>query len=134
MGISIVLLPLCLAAVNVAETQATAARMDRALQAAIYYVWTNSSTYTTSNAQSAARAAYGSASPTLTVNASTSCSCVTSGYKFSSSVACTSTCPANQSVAKYVTVTASATYTLPASFPTLPSSESLNVTGVVRIQ
>ena len=134
LGVSIVLIPLCLAGVNAAETEAVAARMDRALQAAIYYAWTNAGSYTNANVQSAASTAYGSASPTLAVNVSTACTCVTSLYRFASSIVCLLPCPLNQTQAKYVTVTETATYTLPAPFPAFPSSKSLNVTGTVRVQ
>jgi len=131
---SLVLVLLCVGAVNVGETEAAAARLDRALQAALYYVWTNPTTFNALEIQSAATAAYGASSPSLTVSSSTSCSCVTSGYKPASSVSCTGNCSTGQTMASYVKIVLSTTYSVPASYPGLPSSESLSVSGTARYQ
>lgn len=106
LAISLVLIPLCLGTVDMAATLAITARMDRAIEAAVYYVWANPTSSNTTNIQQAASAAYGAASPTLTVSSSTSCSCVSNSYLPVKSISCSSTCPTGQTRASYLTITA----------------------------
>jgi Flp pilus assembly protein TadG len=129
---SLVLIPLSLIAIAYGAALADGARLDRALQAAIYYVWNNPTGFTTNGITNAAQAAFGTAAPTLTVNASSACSCVSSGYSIVSSVACNGSCPNNETVATYLTITASASFTLPVTVSYLASPLSQSVSGTIR--
>ena len=134
LAISLVLIPLCLGMVDMAATLAVTARLDRALQAAVYYVWANPTSLSASNIQQAANAAYGSASPTLSVSTSTACSCVLKSYQPVSSISCSNTCPSGQTRASYMTISASTSYPLPAPLPWLTSPQNLSFQGTVRTQ
>ncbi len=134
LSIALVLLPLTFGMIDFGEAITQASRLDRAYDAALYYVWANPGSITTANLQAAAQAAYGSATPPLTVNAGTACWCVTAGYTKAGAVASTATCPSGQSIASYVTIATSIRFPLPAAFPGLASPVSLAVQGTVRSQ
>ena len=134
LSIALVLMPLTLGMIDFGEAIDQTSRLDRAYDAALYYAWANPGNVNTANLQSAAKAAYGSASPTLTVNASAACWCVTGGYTKAAAVACTATCPSGQSLASYLTISTAVQFTLPADFPGVASPMSLAVQGTVRTQ
>jgi Flp pilus assembly protein TadG len=137
---ALILVPLALGVIDLGLAFSDEARLDRALQAATFYVWSNPTGYTGSGIATAAGAGYGSGGPTLTVTPSGTvapapvCYCLTSGYiKGSSSVSCTSTCSSGAPGA-YLTITASATFTLPVAVPYLASSFTQTVSGTIRTQ
>ncbi|MBV8915291.1 MAG: hypothetical protein JOZ05_19910 [Acetobacteraceae bacterium] len=134
LAVSLVLIPLALGMADVGATLATSSRLDRAIQSAIFHVWANPSSYTAASISQAASASYGTAAPTLTVTSSTACSCVALSYNPVASVACTDTCPTGQTRATYLTIGASASYTLPAPIPGLTSPWALSVQGTIRLQ
>jgi Flp pilus assembly protein TadG len=132
---SIVLIPLSLGIIDYGALVADEARLDRALQSAVYYVWNNPTGFTTAGIQSAAAAGFGTASPTVTVTASSSCQCVSNGYSpVGGTVSCSATCPSGEALASYLTITATATFTLPVTVPTLASSLTRSVSGAIRTQ
>jgi Flp pilus assembly protein TadG len=133
-AIGLILAPLTLAVIDYSAAIAEVLRLDRALQSAVYYVWYNGTSYTTSGITSAADAGFGTAAPTLTVTTTTACSCVSSGYNKVSSVSCSGSCPTNQTVAEYLTITVSASFTLPVTVPTLTSPWAQSVSGTIRIE
>jgi Flp pilus assembly protein TadG len=138
MVISLVLVPLCLGVAAYAVVLADTARLDRALQSALFYIWSNPTGFTTSGVQAAAASGYdntpyASTSPTLTVTATSACYCVSSSAVKGASVSCTGTCTSG-TVGTYVTVTASATFTLPVVVHTLTSPLTQSVTGTIRTQ
>jgi Flp pilus assembly protein TadG len=135
---SLVLVPLCLGAAAYAMVLVYTAQLDRALQAALFYVWNNPTGFTTSGVQTAAAAgydntSYANTSPTLTVNASTACYCVSTSAIKGASVSCAGTCT-SATVGTYVTVTVSATFTLPIVVSGLSSPLTQSVSGTVRTQ
>ncbi len=137
--ISLVLAPLCLGVAAYGIVLVDTARLDRALQAALFYVWSNPTGFTTSGIQTAAAAgydgtSYASASPALTVNATTACYCVSSSAIKGASVSCTGTCTTGQTLGTYVTVTASATFRLPVVVHAMSSLLTQTVSGTVRTQ
>lgn len=133
LAIGLVLLPLSLGLMDLGTELAAVARLDRALQSAVFYAWAYPGAFTTAGLQNAASAGYGSASPPVTVQTSTACSCVTNTYSPTASVACTgATCPTGQQVAGYTTITASISLPLPASLPGLSSPMPLSVQGTIR--
>jgi Flp pilus assembly protein TadG len=144
LAISLLLLPLCLGAVAYGAAVADAARLDRALQSAVYYVFSNYSSFTTTSGissatktalTSAATAGFGTAAPTPTVTATQTCYCVTNNYTITgTAVACSTTCTGSQTIAAYVTITVNATFTLPIGVATLASPLAQSVSGTIRTQ
>lgn len=138
MALAFIIVPLCLGTADLALAITTANRIDRALQAALFYIWANPGSATASGVQTAAAASWSGDTPSLTVSVSTACACVSGGYQPAGSVACTgtgtSTCPAGQTLASYTTVTASTSVTLPFPLPGLPSAYAPNVSATVRTQ
>jgi Flp pilus assembly protein TadG len=142
LAISLILMPLILGVIDYGALLAAEARLDRALQAAVYYVWNNPTSFTTAGISSAgtagissaANAGFGGASPTLTVTSTMACSCVSSGYSPVSTVSCSGSCTSGQTVAAYVTITASASFTLPVAVSYLASPLSRSVSGTIRTQ
>jgi hypothetical protein len=139
MVIGLVLAPLCLGVAAYAMVLMYTAQMDRALQAALFYIWSNPTGFTTSGVQTAAAAgydntSYASASPALTVTAASACYCVSSTAVKGASVSCTGSCATGQTVGTYVTVTASASFTLPVVVQSLTSPYTQSVSGIVRTQ
>jgi Flp pilus assembly protein TadG len=142
--ISLLLLPLCLGAIAYGAAVADAARLDRALQSAVYYVFSNYSSFTatggissttTKALTSAATAGFGTAAPTPTVNVAQTCYCVSNSYAITgAAVACSTTCTGSQTIASYVTITVNATFTLPIGVATLASPLAQSVSGTVRTQ
>ena len=132
--IALVMIPLTLGMIDYGEAISETARLDRAYQAAIYNIWANPGSYTASTIQSAAQAAYGSTSPSLSISTTTACYCVTSGYIKGSAVSCTATCSGGQILAAYQTVAASTRFALPAAFPGVTSPMPLTVAGTVRVK
>ena len=132
LAIGLVLIPLSLAVMAYGAVLAADVRLDRALQAAVFYVWNNPTGFTSTGIQNAATAGYGTASPTLTVTSSTACSCVSNGYNPVSTVSCTGTCPSGQQVADYLTITASASFTLPVTLSYLASPLPRSLSGTIR--
>jgi Flp pilus assembly protein TadG len=130
----LVLIPLTLGVIDYGALIAAEARLDRALQAATFYVWNNPTGFTAAGISSAATAGFGTASPTLTVGSATACVCVSSGYVKGAAVSCTGSCPTGQQVGAYLTITASATFTLPVSVPYLHAPVSRSVSGTIRTQ
>jgi Flp pilus assembly protein TadG len=135
---ALILVPLALGVMDIGSAIADQARLDRALQAAAFYVWSNPTGYTGAGIATAASAGYGTAAPTLTVTPSSTvtpapaCYCISSGYVKASSVACTGSCSSGQTVGAYLTITASATFTLPVTLPYLAASFSQTVSGTIR--
>jgi Flp pilus assembly protein TadG len=139
MVISLVLVPLCLGVAAYAMVLADTAQLDRALQAGLFYVWSNPTGFTTSGVRAAAAAgfdntSYVGTSPALTVTASSACYCVSSSAVKGAAVSCTGSCATGQTIGTYVTVTASAAFTLPVVVQTLTSPLTQSVTGTVRTQ
>jgi Flp pilus assembly protein TadG len=134
LAVSLVLVPLSLGMADMGATLATSTRLDRALQSALFHVWANPGSYTSSSISQAASASYGSVGPTLSVTSSTACSCVSSSYNPIASVACTASCPTGQTRATYLTIGASTSYTLPAPIPGVTSPRPLSVQGTIRVQ
>jgi Flp pilus assembly protein TadG len=130
----IILIPLTLGVIAYGAVLANEARLDRALQSATYYVWNNMSGFTTAGITTAANAGFGSAAPTPTVTTSTTCKCVSSGYNPVSTVACTGTCSSGQTLASYLTITITASFTLPVTVSYLASPLSQSVSGTIRTQ
>jgi Flp pilus assembly protein TadG len=138
---AVILVPLALGVIDIGVVVADMARLDRALQAAAFAVWSSPSNFiasplpsaATSAISTAANAGFGSAAPTPTVSASTACYCVTSGYSKGSSVSCSGSCTSG-TVGAYVTITVSATFTLPIAVPYFSSSLSQSVSGTIRTQ
>jgi Flp pilus assembly protein TadG len=140
LGIALVLLPLCLGVIGLGMALVTANRLDCALQAAVFYAWANPGTPTgwgsvgsasVTAARNAAVAAYGSSAPSATITVSVAFDCVSSGY-LKTQPPTGYTCPAGQSVATYLTVTAS-TSVAPPGMPVAPAIP-LSVTGTARVQ
>ena len=134
LGMSLLLLPLCMGMVDYGLAVADAARLDRALQSAVLYVFSNQTGFTGSGISAAAGAGFGAGSPTPTVTSATTCKCVSSGYSPVSTVTCASTCPSGQTLATYVTITVTASFNLLISIPTMASPLSESVSGTIRTQ
>jgi Flp pilus assembly protein TadG len=137
---ALIFVPLALGMIDLGSAIADQARLDRALQAAAFYVWNNPSGYTGAGIATAASAGYGTAGPTLTVTPSSTvapapvCYCLTSGYiKGSTTISCTGTCTSG-TLGAYLTITVSATFTLPVSVPYLATSFAQTVSGTIRTQ
>ncbi|HTW71077.1 MAG TPA: hypothetical protein VME47_14400 [Acetobacteraceae bacterium] len=142
LAIALVLLPACLGVIGLGMALTAANRLDRAVQAAVFYAWANQGTATgwgsvgstsLAGAQNAAVASYGTAAPTATITTSVAFYCVTGGYaQVPPAVTDTTACPAGESLAAYLTVAASASVTPPG----MPSATAipLSVTGTVRVQ
>ncbi len=134
LALGLVLIPLCLALVDYGMALADAMRLDRALQAAAFYVWSNPSGFTAAGITSAGTAGFGTATPAVSVTSSSACFCVSSGYSKGASVSCTGSCSGGGAVGSYVTITASHTFTLPVRVPHLASSLALSISGTIRTQ
>jgi Flp pilus assembly protein TadG len=132
--IGLILAPLSLGVIDYATALTDMVRLDQALQSAVYYVWNNQTGYTNAGITAAADAGFGAAAPTPTVTTTTACSCVSSGYSKVSSVSCAGSCPTNQTVATYLTITVSASFTLPVTVPTLTSPWAQSLSGTIRIK
>ena len=132
LAISLVLLPLTLGMIDFGEAIAETARLDRAYDAALYYIWANPGSVTAATIQQAAQSAYGTAAPTLSVSASTACWCVSASYVKAGAATCTATCPTGQTLAAYLTLSTTAQFPLPTPFPGLASPMNLAVQGTVR--
>jgi Flp pilus assembly protein TadG len=140
LGIALVLIPLVLGVSGVGMALMTANRLDQALQAAVFYAWANPGTPAAWSAQGSsaaaaagtALAAYGAATPAATVTASVAYYCVSGGYtQVPPAVTSTTTCPSGQSLATYLTVTATASV-ISLGAP-LPAVIPLVVSGTVRV-
>ncbi|GAN76612.1 hypothetical protein [Acidisphaera rubrifaciens] len=134
MALAFIIVPLCLGTADLALAVTTANRIDRALEAALFYLWANPGTATAAGALAAADASWGTTTPALTVTVSTACGCVSGGYQPAGSVACTGTCPAGETLAGYTTVIASTSVTLPFPLPGLASAYAPSVAATVRTQ
>ena len=141
MALAFIIVPLCLGTADLALAVTTANRIDRALEAALFYLWANPGNATAGGVQSAAAASWGGNTPPLTVGMSIACSCVSGGYQPAGSVACPAaggtgagSCPAGQTLATYATVTAATTVTLPFPLPGMPSAYAPSVSATVRTQ
>jgi Flp pilus assembly protein TadG len=134
---TVFLVPLLLGSVDFATVLATYFRVHRAQEAAVFYAWGNGGIASTATIQQAATTAFGTTSPSPTVTSSTLYYCVTTSQYYQSGMASytsTPTCSSGQQVASYLTVSVSATTSLPVPFPVLPSSFTLTSTGSVRTQ
>jgi Flp pilus assembly protein TadG len=134
LAIGFILIPLTLGVMAWGAVLAAEARLDRALQAAAFYVWNNPTGFTSGGISTAANAGFGAASPTLTVTSSTACKCVSSGYNPVSTVSCAGTCTSGQTVATYETITVSASFTLPVTVSYLAQPLARSVSGTIRTQ
>jgi Flp pilus assembly pilin Flp len=135
LAIGFLLIPLCLGMIDIATELNEAARLDRALQSATFYVWANPGSFTTAGVQSAAQVGYGAAAPPLAVATSTACSCVSSGYAPSgSAILCLGLCPLGQKMATYLTISLTSTLALPVPLAPLASTAGFSVQGTIRTQ
>ena len=142
LAILLVLLPTCLGVIGLGMAATAADRLDRALQAGVFYAWANPGTpsgwgsvgsASLAGARTAALTAYGSGRPDATVTTSAQFYCVSNGFTpVTPAVSATAACPAGQTLATYVTVVASASV-LPPGLPVAPAI-ALSVTGTVRVQ
>lgn len=140
LGVALVFIPLSFGVIGLGMALVTANRLDCALQAVVFYAWANPGTpagwgaqgsTSVTAARNAAVAAYGSSAPIATITVAASFECVSSGY-LQTGPPNNYTCPAGQSVATYLTTTASASV----SPPGMPSVAAipLSVTGTARVQ
>ncbi|HUB14312.1 MAG TPA: hypothetical protein VMB34_20340 [Acetobacteraceae bacterium] len=142
LAIALVLIPLCLGVIGLGMAMTVAVRLDRAVQAAVYYAWANQGTAlawgsvgstSLAGAQNAAVAAYGTVEPAATITASVGFYCVSGGYvPVQPAVTNTTACPAGESLATYLTIATSTSVTPPG----MPNATAipLSVTGTVRVQ
>ncbi len=137
--ITALLAPLLALLVGVGQAMLTQYRVDRATHAALLYAWgTPATAMTTSNVTAAAQAGYGTGS-TMTPTAAISCYCMDqTGTRVSASttaVSCTGTCSVSgQVLARWVTVTSSASFTPLLKGPWDGKAWTLQNSSTVRIQ
>jgi hypothetical protein len=140
LAISVVLVPFCFGVIGLDQAMVAATRLDRALQAAVFYAWANPGTpagwgstgsSSVTGANNAAVAAYGTRAPSATFTVTVAFECVSAGY-LQTQPPTNYTCPAGQSVATYLTLTAHTSVTPPG----VPQAASipLSVTGTARVQ
>ena len=135
LALGLILVPLLLGVVDLGLGMIVHMRLDRAVQAALFYAWGTPGP-STSAVQSAARSGYGASSPTLTATAAIACYCIApTGTRQSGTVkSCTGTCTAGQALASWVTINANASFSLPFPLPYLGSTFALSSTATARIQ
>jgi TadE-like protein len=135
LALGLILVPLLLGVVDLGDSMIVHMRMDRAVQAALFYAWGTSGP-STSAIQSAAESGYGASSPALTATAGFACYCIApTGTRASGTAeSCSGTCANGQTLGSWVTVNASASLTLPLPLPGVGSSMALSSTATARIQ
>ncbi len=142
LAIALVLIPLCLGAIGLGMALVTVNRLDRALQAAIFYAWANpgsaadwgeADSANLAATRAAAETAYGAAMPGATIDTAVAFYCVSGGYtQVPPAIAYNAACQAGQSIATYLTVIARASV-VPPGVP-LAAAIPLTVTGTVRVR
>jgi len=142
LAFSLVLIPLCLSVIGIGMALATANRLDRAIQAGLFHAWANPGTPSAwggpgstlaSQARAQAVTAYGPAAPAASISATPTFNCVTAGYiKVPPPVAYNAACAVGDTLATYLTLTATASI----SPPGFPGSVAipLSVSATVRVQ
>ena len=135
LALALVLLPLLLGLFDLGTALTTRVRLDRAVQAGLFYAWGTSGAGTAAIAQ-AAVAGYGGGKPTLTASAGMACYCLApTGTRASgTAVACTDSCPSGEVLGVWLTLTATAPVVLPFPLPGVASPLTLAATSTVRSQ
>ena len=136
--VSLFLLPLLLGMWDFAIVLQAGARLDQALEGAVFYAYASAA-----NAQdnagltTAANNAFGSGAPALTVGTpQTSYYCITppGGSRLNGSAAGASTqCGSGQVLAAYLSLSFSTTVALPVAVPWLGGSVPLSTSAIVRV-
>ena len=135
---SLILLPLFLGAADAAVLLAVQFRLEEAVHNALFYAYASAANATSpSGIENAATEGYGSDGPALTVaTPSYAYYCIepdgteATGTEENSSSA---SCPSGQSLATWLTVTVSATVSLPVSIAPFPDSVPLSAGATVRV-
>ena len=132
-----VLIPLTFGAIDGAELVMCRARLDQALQDALYYAWANGGVVTAANVQSNAAASYGTVATQPSVIATITQYCITpaTGYPATGAPGTPSngSCSGGQIVETYLAVTASMSVTMPVSLWFASGPVSMSVSGKARI-
>lgn len=135
---SLVLVPLFLGAADAAVLLAAQFRLEAAVHNALFYAYASAANATNpAGIENAATEGYGSGGPTLTVaTPSYAYDCIApdgteaTGTEESSSSA---SCPSGQSLATWLTVSVSATVSLPVSIAPFPDGVKLAASATVRV-
>lgn len=119
--LSVLLVPVLAAIVGAGQGLTLQYRLDRATHMGLLYAWgTPTGAATTANVVSAAQAGFGTASststaPTASISASLACYCLdqtgTRTGSTTTTVSCTGTCSGGQVLGKWITVTATSSFT-----------------------
>lgn len=136
LAITLVLVPLCLGAADLGVVFTTQARLDQAMQAAVFAAWGNAAGASPSVLQAVVTQAYGAAPPSLAMTTpSLACVCLTiaSGQETSTPTNCGASCASGQA-AVYLSLSLSTAVTLPVPLPALPPAIALSSGGTVRVQ
>jgi TadE-like protein len=135
LALGLILVPLLLGVVDLGDGIIVHMRLDRAVQAALFYAWGTAGP-STSGVQSAAQSGYGGSSPALSATAGIACYCIapTGTRQSGTAEPCSGTCSAGQTLGSWVTVNASASVSLPFPLPGWGSSLALSSTATARIQ
>jgi len=132
-----VLMPLTFGAIDGAELVMCRARLDQALQEALYYAWANGGSVTAANVQSNAAASYGTVATQPSVTATITQYCITpaTGYPTTGTPGTPSngSCSGGQIVETYLAITATMSVSLPVSLWFATGPVSMSVNGKARI-
>ena len=133
----LVLMPLTLGAVDAGELVVARARLDQALHAALFYAYSYHGAVTAADVEAAARAGYGSGTaPTVSATLTQYCIAPSNGYpqggppRTPTNGSCSSTTLVKET---YLSVSASASVSLPFSVQWVARTVTLNVSGKARI-
>lgn len=134
--LSLFLLPLVYGVAAIGQAVSTQVRLDRALHAAMLYIWATPGA-AASGIQNAATSGYGAGDPTMTPTASKSCACIqpTAARPAGASGAhCSDTCANGTVLASYMTISLNATVAVDLPLPANLQSQALTASGTVRVQ
>jgi len=138
LSFSLVLLPLFLGAADVAVLLATRFRLEAAVRNAVFYAYSSAANaQSVTGIENAATSGYGSGGPALTVATPTfAYYCIeangteATGTEESGSSA---SCPTGQSLATWLTVSVSASASLPVTIAPFPATVPLGASATVRV-
>jgi len=135
LALGVILVPLLLGVVDLGDGIIVRMRLDRAVQAALFYAWGTPGP-SNSAVQSAAQSGYGASSPALAATAGIACYCIApTGTRQGGTVeSCSGTCTAGETLGTWVTIDASTSLSLPFPLPGWGSSLVLSSTATARIQ
>ncbi|MDE2005487.1 MAG: pilus assembly protein [Rhodospirillales bacterium] len=133
--LALVLVPVAFGLLDLGEVLTARLRVDRALQAGLFAAWAISGPSAAQITQAATAGAGGGAHP-VAASASFACYCLapTATLATASAAVCSGSCGSGQVLGEWVSLTASASVSLPFPLPGVPGSLTLTASGSSRIQ